>query len=78
MDYTVKNIKRIVVDGIDLNTARIILSNGLKLDVTFDRLQKNLIIHKWYKLEDKDHDWLRSELEKYFKNLLDQDKGNAA
>jgi len=78
MDYKIKMVGRIVAEGIDLDTAKVILNNGMVLNVTFDRLQRNLIIHKWYKLEDADHDILRVELEEYFINNLSSSNGNAA
>lgn len=78
MNYKIKMVGRIVADGIDLDTARVVLNNGIGLNVTYDRLQKNLIIHKWYKLNDSDHDMLRMELEKYFADNLSSGNGNAA
>ena len=78
MDYKIKMVGRIVAEGIDLDTARVVLNNGIGLNVTYDRLQKNLIIHKWYKLNDSDHDMLRMELEKYFADNLSSGNGNAA
>lgn len=78
MNYQVKKVRRIVADGIDLDTAKVVLNDNIEVDVTFDRLQKNLIIHKWYMLEDSDHNMLRTELEKYFNDLVCRDSGNAA
>jgi len=77
MEFEVKSIKRIVADGIDLNTAKVVFKDGPKLDVTFNRLKKNLILHKWYLLGEDQVDIIYERIYKFFCNLVEQEE-NAA
>ena len=66
MEYEIKKIRRIVSSRIDMYAAKVVFRNGLSLDITYDRLEGRLIIHKWYKLEETVHHKLRHDLEGYF------------
>lgn len=78
MAFEVKKLERITSGEFDLNTARVVLDDGLRLNVTYDRRSRNLIIHRWYKLSEERHSRLREALEQYFADLLDRGEPDKA
>ena len=66
MNYEVKNLKHSKGSVFDLDIAKVVLDNGMSVDVTYDRKQNNLIVHGWYKLADDVHERLRAELSRFF------------
>ena len=70
MKYEVKNLKHSKGSVFDLDIAKVVLSNGISVDVTYDRKQNNLIVHGWYKLDDNAHKQLREELSRFFADRM--------
>lgn len=68
MEYTIKKETHYKGEGYNFCTAKITYKQ-LKLNITYDYEIDNLIIHEWYKIQNRTElTDLIEQLKKYFKN----------
>lgn len=67
MQYEIKNLKHTKGSIFDLDTAEVVMEDGRVLDVTYNRVENNLIVHQWYNLDELEHKVLRQELSRFFR-----------
>lgn len=70
MDFTVRNIRKIMGSIFHLLTADVELNGDQRFSVTYDLDKQNVIVSEWYKLQSDVLDALRMELKDFFAKTL--------
>lgn len=78
MNLEIRNVKRWKGNVLDCYAATVCMPDGKRVNVTYDNLEKNLVVHEGYRISTEELESVMAFSNSYFERLLEEENKASA